>query len=52
VHLISHTDFCRFLFCFSGGASKADDAAELYVKAGNSFKMAKNWSGTYTELFT
>ena len=33
------------LQCFSGGATKADDAAELYVKAGNSFKMAKKWSG-------
>jgi len=35
----------------SGGAGKADDAAELYVKAGNSFKMAKKWSGTYAKLF-
>lgn len=28
---------------FGSGSSKLDDAAELYQKAGNSFKMAKNW---------
>jgi len=39
------------LLCFSGGAAaRADEAAELYVKAGNSFKMAKKWSGTYTKM--
>jgi len=39
------------MLCFSGGAAKADDAAELYVKAGNSFKMAKKWSGKYAKMF-
>lgn len=34
---------------FSGGAAaRADEAAELYVKAGNSFKMAKKWTGRST----
>lgn len=27
-----------------GGSSKIDDAVELYTKAGNAFKMAKNWN--------
>lgn len=26
-----------------GGSEKVDDAVELYAKAGNAFKMAKNW---------
>lgn len=26
-------------------ASKLEDAADLYVRAANMFKMAKNWSG-------
>ena len=26
------------------GSSKLDDACELFQKAGNSFKMAKNWT--------
>ncbi|KAL8590076.1 hypothetical protein ACOMHN_034307 [Nucella lapillus] len=29
---------------FSGGSSKQEDAAELYVRAANAFKMAKKWS--------
>lgn len=29
---------------FFGGSSKTDEAAELYVKAGNAFKMAKKWA--------
>lgn len=29
---------------FFGGSSKNEDAAELFVKAGNSFKMAKKWA--------
>lgn len=28
---------------FGSGSSKLDDASELYQKAGNAFKMAKNW---------
>lgn len=28
-----------------GGASKLEDAAELYIQAGNLFKMAQKWSG-------
>jgi len=34
----------------SRGASKTEDAVELYVKAGNSFKMAKKWSGMFSFL--
>lgn len=30
------------------GASKLEDAAELYINAGNMFKMAQKWSGKYT----
>lgn len=33
-----------FSSVFGSGASKQDEAAELFQKAGNSFKMAKNWS--------
>lgn len=29
---------------FSGGR-KLEDACDLYIRAGNAFKMAKNWSG-------
>lgn len=29
---------------FGGGSSRIDDAIELYCKAANNFKMAKNWS--------
>jgi alpha-soluble NSF attachment protein len=32
-----------FSSIFGSGSSKLDEAAELYQKAGNSFKMAKNW---------
>lgn len=32
-----------FSSIFGSGSSKLDDAAELFQKAGNSFKMAKNW---------
>jgi len=31
-------------FGLFGGSSKIEEAAELYVKAGNSFKMAKKWA--------
>jgi alpha-soluble NSF attachment protein len=33
-----------FSSIFGSGGSKLDDAAELFQKAGNSFKMAKNWT--------
>jgi hypothetical protein len=32
------------------GSSKTEEAAELYVKAGNAFKMAKKWAGKFTNL--
>ena len=32
------------IFCCRG-STKNEDAAELYVKAGNNFKMAKKWAG-------
>lgn len=31
----------------SRGASKLEDAAEMYIQAGNLFKMAQKWSGSY-----
>lgn len=33
-----------FLGGLFGGASKLEDAAELYIQAGNAFKMAQKWS--------
>lgn len=33
-------------YYFSSGSSKLDEAAELYQKAGNAFKMAKNWTAS------
>lgn len=33
-----------FMSFFGGGSSKQEDAAELYVRAANSFKMAKQWA--------
>jgi len=32
------------VFVFSG-SSRTEEAAELYTKAGNTFKMAKKWAG-------
>jgi hypothetical protein len=32
------------LFFFRSGSSKLDEAAELFQKAGNLFKIAKNWT--------
>lgn len=32
-----------FLGSFFGGSTKVEEAAELYVRAANSFKMAKQW---------
>ncbi|KAI0235487.1 Beta-soluble NSF attachment protein [Lamellibrachia satsuma] len=29
---------------FGGGSAKLEESAELYVRAGNSFKMAKKWT--------
>ena len=31
---------------FGGGSSRDEEAAELFVKAGNSFKLAKAWKRT------
>lgn len=36
--------FGSMLASFGGGSSKQEEAAELYVRAANSFKMAKKWS--------
>eukprot|EP00794_Sanderia_malayensis_P019949 gene19949-21903_t len=33
-----------FLGGLFGGATKLEDAADLYIRAGNAFKMAKKWS--------
>lgn len=29
-----------------------EEACEMYTRAANMFKMAKNWSGMYNILFT
>jgi len=39
----SHS-FLRGLF---GGNTKIEEACEMYTRAANMFKMAKNWSGMY-----
>jgi len=42
-----HLSWCCMslvLFLFSG-SSRTEEAAELYTKAGNTFKMAKKWAG-------
>ena len=28
-------------------SSKAEEACDMYVRAGNMFKMAKNWNGKH-----
>ena len=33
------------------GTSKLEEAAELYISAGNMFKMAQKWSGSYHIFF-
>jgi len=35
----------RKLLCVLSGSSRTEEAAELYTKAGNTFKMAKKWAG-------
>ena len=35
----------QFISCCSGGSGKLDESSELYIKAANSFKMAKKWAG-------
>ena len=35
-----------FPFLFPRGSSKIEEACEIYARAANMFKMAKNWSGT------
>lgn len=38
-----------FSFCFPfSGSSKIEEACEIYARAANMFKMAKNWSGTWS----
>ena len=39
MHALTHVHACT-----SSGSSKVDEAIELYVRAGNMFKMAKRWS--------
>jgi len=36
-----------FLLTICSGSSKLEDAVELYVRAGNAFKMDKCWTGVY-----
>ncbi len=43
----------KFLFsCFFSGASKQDEALELYGRAGNLFKMAKKWGSAGNTFVT
>lgn len=41
--------FCLFIFCLlflsHRGSSKLEEACDLYVRAANMYKMAKNWCG-------
>lgn len=39
-----------FLGSIFGGGSKVDEAIDLYVRAANSFKIAKKWNGLFTHL--
>ena len=39
-----------FPFLFPRGSSKIEEACEIYARAANMFKMAKNWSGTWSLL--
>lgn len=32
-------------FCLLRGSSKMEEACDMYARAANMFKMAKNWSG-------
>lgn len=34
---------------FPRGSSKIEEACEIYARAANMFKMAKNWSGAYPQ---
>ena len=45
VHFGSNRMASKDFFCCFSGASKLEDAAELYIQAGNAFKMAQKWSG-------
>lgn len=37
---------CFFFYYLRSGSSKLDDAAELFQKAGNQFKISKNWGAS------
>lgn len=37
---------------FFRGNHKVEDACEMYARAANMFKMAKNWSGMNDSTFT
>jgi hypothetical protein len=41
---INNSRFLTYVCSFSG-SSRMEEAADLYVRAANSFKMAKKWSG-------
>ena len=41
-----HSCNARLLFA-SRGSSRIEEACDIYARAANMFKMAKNWSGTY-----
>ena len=40
-----------FFLYFSRGHHKVEEACEMYCRAANMFKMAKNWSGAASCLF-
>ena len=35
------------LYIFLRGNTRIEEACEMYTRAANMFKMAKNWSGMY-----
>ena len=38
---------CHIYMCvkFCSGTAKLEEACDLYIRAGNAFKMGKKWSG-------
>lgn len=48
-HQTGSSPYSYFSFCFPfSGSSKIEEACEIYARAANMFKMAKNWSGMWS----
>ena len=43
---------CCVCVCVCSGAAKLEEGAELYVRAANSFKMAKRYTGTHACMYS